>query len=233
MTHNLLPHSAALALAIAVTGGTLQAATISTFNQASDLTLSGSYEYLIDIGGGTADRSINGYTFQADDNNANVSVAVVDSGGQFNWATTPEYGSTASDNDLELMMHNTALDFGSASSAINIDAVISTSQQYELVLYFSNNNDDPRSLNVVVEGTTIESAFQPELPTPLGTGATPTVGTMITHTFTSTDTNLDIDIVGNGAVIQGFTLQAVAVPEPSSAALIGLGGLTLLARRRR
>jgi hypothetical protein len=47
-------------------------------------------------------------------------------------------------------------------------------------------------------------------------------------TFTMTDS-----VDGTNGVLSGLQLEGVAVPEPSTTALLGLGGLALILRRRR
>ena len=47
------------------------------------------------------------------------------------------------------------------------------------------------------------------------------------------DLNLNITSTGSGVAIDDVSLEVNAVPEPSAAALLGLGGLALLRRRRR
>jgi hypothetical protein len=49
------------------------------------------------------------------------------------------------------------------------------------------------------------------------------------------DLNLKIGVLGNGTLIDDVTLSvtAAAVPEPSTTALLGLGGLALILRRRK
>ena len=47
------------------------------------------------------------------------------------------------------------------------------------------------------------------------------------------DLNLNITSSGNGTAIDSVSLEVNTVPEPSSAALLGLGGLALILRRRK
>ena len=58
-------------------------------------------------------------------------------------------------------------------------------------------------------------------------------GVLISYTFTAGDgtfnATFENDTVGNW--VQGYSLQAV--PEPSTAALLGLGGFSLILRRRK
>ncbi len=65
-------------------------------------------------------------------------------------------------------------------------------------------------------------------------GTTSTAGNYVKYTGLSGDLTVDGQVGENGAprgVINGFVI--VAVPEPSSAALLGLGGLAFFFRRRR
>ena len=47
------------------------------------------------------------------------------------------------------------------------------------------------------------------------------------------DLNLNSTGTGSGVAIDNVSLEVIAVPEPSSAALLGLGGLALILRRRK
>lgn len=45
--------------------------------------------------------------------------------------------------------------------------------------------------------------------------------------------NLKLSVLGNGNIIDDVSLELNAVPEPSTTALLGLGGLALILRRRK
>jgi len=59
----------------------------------------------------------------------------------------------------------------------------------------------------------------------LGTGDIVSAGVFIAD-YTGTDGD-------GGGIFDNFKIEGIAVPEPSSIALLGLGGLGILARRRR
>lgn len=71
------------------------------------------------------------------------------------------------------------------------------------------------------------------------TGVTWGDGLLVTGTFTAIGTTQDFTIeafdgtTSKGAQLNALTVYTTAVPEPSSAALLGLGGLALILRRRK
>lgn len=58
-------------------------------------------------------------------------------------------------------------------------------------------------------------------------------GNSITGTFTADAITQDITLTGSDVGLTGYVLRVTPVPEPSSTALLGLGGLALILRRRR
>jgi len=73
-------------------------------------------------------------------------------------------------------------------------------------------------------GTTDHAAFRMGLSAPGGNGPLGSTGKLINNTGTPT--------FGDNREL-AFTVTTTAVPEPSSTALLGLGGLALLLRRRK
>ena len=59
------------------------------------------------------------------------------------------------------------------------------------------------------------------------------LGQFVIGTFTADAATQDFSFSSNARQLNAIQLRAVAVPEPSSIALVGLSGLGLLIRRRR
>jgi len=107
------------------------------------------------------------------------------------------------------------------------------------VLFTSDNNGNYQHGEITVEGTPVLGGgnFNAHGNVTDGTGWVEADGTAFGNYVKIdgiTDSTLDITSIRNGTArgpITGFVI--VAVPEPSSAALLGLGGLALILRRRR
>ncbi|MFK7909772.1 MAG: PEP-CTERM sorting domain-containing protein, partial [Akkermansiaceae bacterium] len=105
-------------------------------------------------------------------------------------------------------------------------------KEYLFQAYWDNNLSS-NTLNMNIEGDTLSGVSS------LGDKNTPALygGTLISYQFFAGDNTLnavfDLDQVGAGNNwLSGYSLQEV-VPEPSTTALLGLGGLALILRRRK
>jgi hypothetical protein len=177
------------------------------------LELSDTYVYLVDLGGAAATRNIQGYTFTTAAS-AGLTVGQTGTPHSGNWGTAPEYGATASDTDLEAMMHNTRLSYGTAPS-ISVDAPVTSGREYELTLLFSDNAAGNRYLDVSVEGALISDDFSPSVD--WSSGSNPHTGRALKHEFTAGDDTLSVLLTAGGTwdpnpVLQGFMLKDLGAP---------------------
>ncbi len=162
------------------------------------------------------------------------------------------YGATADDNALESMM--TSVWFGRVWT---LDLAVTTGQQYQLQLLFQEGlwgfqggagNGVPGSANRVFN-VSVETASPNTLSLAIGSlntgfetdGASPTqpnpdFGLVFTYVFTAPDNSFRVslnDLPGGDAntVLNALTLEQV--PEPTSLAIVGLGGLLVAFVQRR
>ena len=138
-------------------------------------------------------------------------------------------------NGVDVDGHNARLDIGGLTLGLG----------YNLVFHANRISDQPGTDTGTTDGAVVTigatSVTLPRLTTgaePLWTDGGFTLGlTSALFAGLQPDNTGNIKIyfdkINNGAIIlTGFELQAVAVPEPSMVALLGLGGLMLVARRR-
>ncbi|SHI43569.1 PEP-CTERM protein-sorting domain-containing protein [Rubritalea squalenifaciens DSM 18772] len=110
------------------------------------------------------------------------------------------------------------------------------------VLFTSDQNGDYQHGEITVEGTALFGGgdFNAHGRVTDGTGWVEADGTVFGNYATITgltDSTLDITSIRNGAARGPITgviiVDTTAVPEPTSTALLGLGGLALIMRRRK
>ena len=136
-------------------------------------------------------------------------------------------------NDLNLQEITDFVRFGGNGAPVGtvgvaIDAPVIAGTQYKLQLLFNEPGNTGRGFDVAVEGVIVADEFSP---------GNSTAGALITHTFTATDSNLDVDLLvadgfgDDNAIINAVSLEVI--PEPGTASLLGLGLIVVGARRRR
>ncbi|BDS05460.1 hypothetical protein NT6N_05000 [Oceaniferula spumae] len=161
--------------------------------------------------------------------------------GYFTGASGFNTGTALFNNDMMDSYVELGLDTGGTISFTNLNA--SVGAVYDVYVYMNRNFGNTGTKSVTVGGTTkfIQGEddtgpfSEANYATQAAADANPTEGgNYILFSGVSTD-NLDIvfgHVGPNGrAGING--VQIVGVPEPSSAALLGLGGLALIMRRRK
>ena len=150
-----------------------------------------------------------------------------------------------SHNDLNPITEGYA--FSAAGTIVTIDSLLANSSagdQITLAIWGIGDNIDQEGsftvtygANTAAEGNTQSTLYNGATITDRGdaTGSIP----FVNFTFTADGTTDEISFqIANGpgttnAVINGFSLAVVPVPEPSSVALLGLGFMGFVLRRRR
>lgn len=131
--------------------------------------------------------------------------------------------------DLDPILEGYA--FGTAGNTITISGLAaSTSAGDTIVLSAWGIGDTPVQES---EFTGTYGAASSTGTADFGTSALDaTPGLFFTFTADGVTDSIDLDIAGSG-ILNGFALSVTPVPEPSSVALIGLGTLAMLGRRRK
>jgi len=228
---------------------TVNFGTLGSFNGPGDLDFTNVIR-AVDLNG-TADRVVNGVQFLSDNNLLPYFFSQTFANNISAWQTAPNFGSTASANNLESIMHSIRWNGGGAPE-ITFNTTVG--REYTLQLLWSGNRQESRIWDIEIEGALAvdEVSSLGEITSP---GVIPTYdGTesySYRHTFTATDGQLNIrygQIFTDGnqisadrnPIIQAVTLALTPppgppIPEPSSFALgvVGLAGLTRLRRMRR
>lgn len=224
-----------------------QAATITTFTDSSGIDLSGTYDSAINLGGtwNQAAVTIDQATF-IDYRLAGPSLTIVHGGNTLvspYYETAPVYAPV--DAPLSLVTHGFVATWGGTPSTLGISVEgLTAGHTYEVQMIFSENiykTANARSFDISVEGSLLYDDFTP-IPAAAdwSADAAPHTGVVVTHQFVAGDTTLNMDLsqggTGDGTpYMNGFTLETVAVPEPSSFALIGgmLALCSVMVRRRK
>ncbi|PQJ28541.1 PEP-CTERM sorting domain-containing protein, partial [Rubritalea profundi] len=111
---------------------------------------------------------------------------------------------------------------------------LSAGQTYELIFYFS---DAFPNETMTAEGAGPDTFGESKITTGGETyveGAAAGIFSYFNNVTADGSGNIEVLASGSGReTITGFQLRAVAVPEPSTTALLGLGGLALILRRRK
>lgn len=225
----------AVAFAVALSAQTASA-TVSTFTGGDigeGLDLDGTFLYAVaknDFGPVVAIRDA---TFTAD--NATPGVTISNWLSELNGWSSPGYGATTNDNNLESVM-NSIRHAGALPGTGRLDMTVIPGVQYKLQMLWQESLNTNRGFDIFIEGVNVQDNFQPA---PVATPF-PTFGTVFTHEFTAGDVNLDIDLVGVTGEFTDtnptfFAATLEVVPEPSSSALVCLtaAATSAIGRRRR
>jgi hypothetical protein len=133
-------------------------------------------------------------------------------------------GQTGLGGNLEILFSGIAGASGGAANVLSLSG-LTIGQDYLFQTYWEGVVG--QTLTITIEGDNTN-----------GVADQPT-GILISYAFTAIDDTLNISVDRDDASggdpnnwLSGYSLQTV-VPEPSSTALLGLGGLALILRRRR
>ncbi|GAA5496932.1 hypothetical protein Rhal01_03120 [Rubritalea halochordaticola] len=127
------------------------------------------------------------------------------------------------------------LDDGDTGGGIGVtfDVTNITYAQYSVVLYFSTDTEGGSYRTATVNGNTYDTTGTKSV-----WSNNPTFDDTNTMVITNLTGDLDVDLLtrngGDRASISGFQIiDTTAVPEPSSTALLGLGAVAFILRRRK
>lgn len=255
LTKTALPFAAVALLATtnASFASTVALGSLTSFtggDAGEGLDLTGTFVHAYNLGGPA--QTVQGVTFAAADRTSlptgltmtgTAANQFVYTGVNPGNANAADYGLTTSDNALEAIATSVWYD-GNWS----LDLAVTTGTQYKLQLIlqegfhsFQGVNGSTiggRNMDISLEGALGLDDFESGIETNGLAQDESDFGMVYTYEFTATDdiftVSLDRVAPANENVTLGaVTLEVIPVPEPSSTALLGLGGLALILRRRR
>ena len=214
--------TATLALTCAAASLTIaQAATITWDAPASasgdgstDVITAGTSVYAYQYGTLTSDLTINGVTFQSTTDTTADSFASTSNASQ-----QGDIGVIAgTTGDYESLLRQNI--WNAASVGTWTLSGLTDGNDYTVQFWVADTRYGAAQASTFSDGTNVSD------PLLISTGQ------YVTGTFTADATTQAITIAGDG-VFNAMQLRTTAVPEPSSTALLGLGGLALILRRRK
>ncbi len=135
-----------------------------------------------------------------------------------------DFGVSTGDDSLDLLYRQASYRYSDAPITLT---GLTIGNEYELQSFFGRNRSGSNYSMSVGDGTTVQKISSG----PVNNGA------WIIGTFTADATTQNFHSgsgSGNSSFISGYQLRDISsVPEPSSAVLIGLGGLALILRRSK
>lgn len=188
-------------------------AIVSTFtggDAGEGLDLEGDFLYAVNVRG-PGGLTVGDANFTAD---SAAGVTIAGAAGQIlNWAA-PEFGASANDNDLEVVMQSIRHQGNPAGGLMTVSLTgLTVGQQYKVQTLYTESCCGNRNFDVSVEGFKFADNFEPAT-VQGGVDSTPANGAVATHTFTAADTtaNLAFDGTGQAAgdrnpILSGFTLE--------------------------
>jgi len=151
------------------------------------------------------------------------------------WTTS---GSYYHYNDNDLGTGDYLYVWGSASVDQDVSAAWTTADTIDIDLIAAITSWGGGSGSVLVElrKASDDTVLWDNTTAGLTTTVSPLSWSIDASTLAATegeDLNLNITATGNGTAIDNVSLEVNVVPEPSTTALLGLGGLALILRRRK
>ncbi|MFK7909712.1 MAG: PEP-CTERM sorting domain-containing protein [Akkermansiaceae bacterium] len=208
----------ALAPAAVITWGTATAVD-ATATGGSQVSTSGTVVEAFNAGGGTTGTTtVNGVVFT----NTGTDILSGDFNGPGGTATDDAWTAGGADANYDTLLSTNEYGGGGDFFTINVGGgSLAATQQYELQVWFVDDRTGTDSRVMRFSDATVGNFSDLNDQFVIGT---------FTADGTSQTLGLDAQDFGN-AHISAYQLRAV--PEPSSAALLGLGGLALIMRRRK
>jgi hypothetical protein len=208
---------------VALTGASAEAAfTVSTFNDASQLDLSGNFVYAGAIGETLPGLPVTIGDATFTDQNS------LWSGSAYHEFTT--FGPGLDNTNLNTVLYGVRYHGDGNGPIGELSVVPGNTYKLQMLMVYA---DRARSTQIEIEGVDQSPTFD-TIPNYTNQGI------VSTFTYVATDDMLNIHIkgfAGSGAFgqpfLNAFTLEVITVPEPSGVALAMLSGIGLFAARRK
>ncbi|MFC5051254.1 PEP-CTERM sorting domain-containing protein [Rubritalea spongiae] len=136
---------------------------------------------------------------------------------------------TSSDPGYQALLETTDFAPNTGATFTRSFSGLTTGQEYAIQYWFVANNVTTRTMTVTASGTSTTGSGDLILnANGNGTDLNSAIGT-----FTADAATQDFTIISSANGVRITALQLRAVPEPSSAALLSIGGLSLIMRRAK
>jgi len=204
------------------------------FSNATDVSTNGTLIRAVNLGSSdgfqgaaTADVTINGVTFTASTAGANNGLFADAGNIYFDAASFSGAITGVSTTDANALLDSIEFGPGTGNSLATLTGLI-IGQVYEIQMFNARND------GVTVDYGYAATVGGAEVYSLTGVTRAPTAPSLVTGTFTATATSQEIHVAIAGSTnLEVSAYQLRTIPEPSSAALLGLGGLALILRRRK
>ncbi len=206
--------------------------TTGTFNSATQLDFSGTFDYAVSMGG-SGGQTVGSAAFTSENV---VGVRVGAENAIPGWIPGVDFSGSPDDAALGAALSSIRWsETLSYHDGLSIDLDVTPGQEYKLQLMVMEGCCVGRGFDVSFEGVLTVRDFSADA---LGASGGAETGAVITHTFTAGDGTFNIMLDGyatafvdKNPIINGFTLERI--PEPGTLSLSLIAGALMLRRRRR